>query len=204
MANESAPAEGHTVTLSITREQALARVGEVIRQLRDASVGRKSFKPQMERLMDFHTFSERIQRFEGVLNEDISQISWKHQLPGEPIDKQDEGLAASPMKVLADILYQLKGTDEQLKGTQAQLRGTQAQLRGTQEQLKETLVHADREKLKFQKSAPQEIVDDFKTIYAQYGMAIPRELLNIAGYILTPDQHKQALAARDTEIMADA
>ncbi|KAF5985367.1 hypothetical protein FBULB1_2937 [Fusarium bulbicola] len=146
MANESAPAEGHTVTLSITREQASARVGE---------------------------------------------------LPGEPIDKQDEGLAAPPMKVLADILDQLKGTEEQL-------RGTQEQLRGTQEQLKETLVHADREKLKFQKSAPQEIVDDFKTIYAQCGMAIPRELLNIAGYILTPDQHNQALAARDTEIMADA
>ncbi|KAF5656331.1 hypothetical protein FCIRC_13709 [Fusarium circinatum] len=202
MANECAPAEGHTVTLSITREQALARVGEVIRQLGDASVHRKSFKPQMERLMDFHTFSVlplsiKMRRFEGILNEDISQISWKHQLPGEPIGKQDEGFAAPSMKILADILDQLKGTEEQLKGTQAQLRGTQ-------EQLKETLVHADREKLKFQESAPQEIVDDFKTIYAQYGMAIPCQLLNIAGYILTPDQHKQALAARDTEIMADA
>ncbi|KAF5625060.1 hypothetical protein F52700_9435 [Fusarium sp. NRRL 52700] len=157
MAHEGAPAGGHTVTLAITREQALAR--------------------------------ERIKKFEGVLEEDISQISWKHQLPGEPIKKPDEDLAAPSMKVLVDILGQLKGTEEQLKGTQ--------------EQLKETLVQAARDKIKFQKSAPQEIVDDFKTIYAQYGMVIPRELLHIAGYILTPDQHKQVLAARGEKKMAD-
>jgi hypothetical protein len=47
----------YTMALTITREQASARVGEVIEQMRDPAVDRKAFKPEMELLMDFYTFS---------------------------------------------------------------------------------------------------------------------------------------------------
>ncbi|KAF5589345.1 hypothetical protein FPCIR_6791 [Fusarium pseudocircinatum] len=97
----------YTATLTITREQALTRIGELLRQLRDASVDRKSFKPQMELLMDFYTFLERIQTFEGVLAQDINQISWEHRLPGERIEMQDSDLSGPSLAVLADAFNQL-------------------------------------------------------------------------------------------------
>ncbi|KAF5689062.1 hypothetical protein FDENT_4564 [Fusarium denticulatum] len=48
------------------------------------------------------------------------------------------------------------------------------------------------------KSAPQDIVDDFKTIYALYridGLGIPSEMQNVAAYSLSRDQHKEVLAS---------
>ncbi|KAF5569189.1 hypothetical protein FPHYL_2317 [Fusarium phyllophilum] len=106
----------YTMALTITREQALDRVGELLRQLRDATIDRRSFKPQMELLMDFYTFSvlprdiklrERIQTSEGVLAQDITQISWEHRLPGERIEMQDSDLAGPSLGVLADLFNQL-------------------------------------------------------------------------------------------------
>ncbi|KAF5626716.1 uncharacterized protein FTJAE_9573 [Fusarium tjaetaba] len=97
----------YTMALNITREQACARVGGVIEQMRDPAVNRKAFKPEMELLMDFYTFSDRIQTFEGVLAQDITQISWEHQLPGERIEMQDSDLAGPSLAVLADTFNQL-------------------------------------------------------------------------------------------------
>ncbi|KAF5719969.1 hypothetical protein FMUND_4439 [Fusarium mundagurra] len=56
------------------------------------------------------------------------------------------------------------------------------------------------------KSALQEIVDDFKTIYAQYrsdGLGIPFEIYNVAAYSLSRDQHKEVLVSRGDQEMAD-
>ncbi|KAF5546802.1 hypothetical protein FMEXI_5493 [Fusarium mexicanum] len=55
------------------------------------------------------------------------------------------------------------------------------------------------------KSAPQEIVDDFKTIYALYrsdGLRIPSEIHNVAAYSLSRDQHKEVLASWVDQEMA--
>ncbi|PNP61298.1 hypothetical protein FNYG_13984 [Fusarium nygamai] len=55
------------------------------------------------------------------------------------------------------------------------------------------------------KSAPQEMVDDFKTIYALYrieGLGIPCEIHNVAAYSLSRDQHEEVLASRDDLEMA--
>ncbi|RBQ80029.1 hypothetical protein FVER14953_21062 [Fusarium verticillioides] len=56
-ADTGTAAEVCTVTRTINRDQALARVGGVIEQMRDPAVDRKAFKPEMDRLMDVHVFS---------------------------------------------------------------------------------------------------------------------------------------------------
>ncbi|RBR21792.1 hypothetical protein FVER53590_05860 [Fusarium verticillioides] len=105
----------YTVALTITREQALVRVGELFRQLRDATVDRKSFKPQMELLMDFYTFSvlprDIKMRFEAVLAQDITETYWEHQLPGERIEMQDSDLTGPSMKLLGALVNSLPKKD---------------------------------------------------------------------------------------------
>ncbi|SCO39010.1 uncharacterized protein FFMR_05481 [Fusarium fujikuroi] len=127
-----APAQFHTITLRITREQALARVGELVRQVRNADFDQEQLKPQMERSIDFHIFSvlplavkkkvhswyrnhspesnELIQRFASVLLEDITETSWEHKLQGERINMKDSDLAAPSMKLLAKLINSLPKT----------------------------------------------------------------------------------------------
>ncbi|KLO84700.1 Uncharacterized protein LW93_4979 [Fusarium fujikuroi] len=228
------PAEFHTMTLTITREQALARVGELVRQVQNAEFDQEPLKPQMELSMDFHIFSELIQKFEGVLTEDMYETSWEYQLPGERIEMLDSDVAAPSMEALADILNQLpkKGRrkhlrvrgieafndlknilhyqqgvcDDYYKLIQNRCPNTSAISHEALEQLKGSLVNAVRDEFESKKSAPQDIVDDFKTIYAQYrrdGLVVPRELHNVAAYSLSRDQHKEVLAARGDQEMAD-
>ncbi|KAG5789489.1 hypothetical protein H9Q69_011453 [Fusarium xylarioides] len=260
-ADTGASAEVCTVTRTINRDQAFARVGEVIDQMRDPSVDRKAFKPEMELLMEHSPESqERIQKFEAVLAQDITETSWELQLPGQRIEMQDSDLAGPSMKLLGALVnslpkkdskklararfiqawkdvktfidYQQRfrddwtkfaemplqnrspntspisdGTLEKLNGTLEKLKETQEQLTVIQEQLKETLVQAVRDKLESQKTAPQEVVDDFKALYILFrrdGLVIPCELHNLAAYSLNADQHNDVLAALPDEEMLDA
>lgn len=52
-----APAEVYTMTVTITREQALVQIGELVRQVRNAEFDQEQLKPQMERSIKFHVFS---------------------------------------------------------------------------------------------------------------------------------------------------
>ncbi|KAG9504919.1 hypothetical protein J7337_004900 [Fusarium musae] len=240
----------YTATLTITREQALTRVGDLLRQLQDASVDRKSFKPQMDLLMDFYTFwvlprdikmRERISTSGVVWDQEYTRISWVERLPGERIEMQDSDLAGPSLGVLADLFSQLpeksleraRGIealnnvknvinlqqhflDDRAKFAERPLQnhspntspisdGALEKLDGTPKQLKETLVHVVKDKLEGQKSAPQEIVDDFKRLYILFrcdGLVIPCELHNLAAYSLSRDQHKEVLASRDDLEMA--
>ncbi|RBQ80024.1 hypothetical protein FVER14953_05860 [Fusarium verticillioides] len=92
-------------------------------------------------------------------------------------------------------------------GALEKLNGTLEKLNETQEQLKGTLVQATRDKLVSQKTAPQEIVDDFKALYILFrrdGLVIPCELHNLAAYSLSRDQHEEVLAPRGDLDMAGA
>ncbi|EWG44893.1 hypothetical protein FVEG_05860 [Fusarium verticillioides 7600] len=125
---------------------------------------------------------------------------------------QNRSLNTSPisdgaLEKLNGTLEKLNETLEQLEGTPEQLKETQEQLKIIQEQLKGTLVQATRDKPVSQKTAPQEIVDDFKALYILFrrdGLVIPCELHNLAAYSLSRDQHEEVLALRGDLDMAGA
>ncbi|KAF9774492.1 hypothetical protein IL306_007496 [Fusarium sp. DS 682] len=251
------PAEFHTVTMTITREQALAKAGGLPDRIQNPLVKQESLKAPLKSWIDYNTFrvlprelkakyqhyareesQDLINKFLSTLYVDITVHSWEEQVPGEKIEMLDSGVAEPSLKVLEDCiknipknqdtrylrrrvnealrdlknifkyhhmyriqqyefmekLVQTRMSPEALEQLKTSMSYTLRDVFEALKQLKISISHTIRDEFEAQKVAPQDIVDDFKAVYALFrndGLAIPQELHSITVYSLTREQHRE-------------